>query len=177
MVVVTIFIVALVNHRSQLRYRAYAPPGMEGGHQTDAGVKMANELTTDEIASLKQILPATPEAGDEEIICFYQRESTPDDSEPEAVVLTTKRIAFRKGGRPTVFALAEIESVLDNDTYRAKYSPNHYDLTRYRIEIKRKSSALMRITIVPHNDGSILFAALQDAWMKARKTEKAPLSK
>ena len=127
---------------------------------------MANEMSQRDMENLKKLnLGDTPE--DEDVIAYFSQPA-PQDGEPEMAVLTNKRIAYLKGERVTSFDLKDIETILEGQKYREKYTPSYYgDTNRYPIEIKRRSGGRMRIVIEPALDGPSFSEALLDAWKAA----------
>ena len=129
------------------------------------GVKMANELTEADLASIRMFhLPDAPR--DDEIICYY-READTSTGERGLALLTTKQVSYLKGNRVTTFPLKDVESVMDDDAYRLKYHPTLNDNSVYSIEVKSRTGPVMRIMIRPTADGPNFFHALQDAWKAA----------
>ncbi|MDR3633983.1 MAG: DUF4190 domain-containing protein [Isosphaeraceae bacterium] len=133
-----------------------------------SGIKMANELGSYDLNELKRLGVESEDEGGE-LICYYTNEET-DDGEPESAALTSKQLVYMKGQRKTSFELKEIESLMDSTAYSQKYAPNSLDLTKYTIEVKRRSGARMRITIHPYKDGGLFYSALEEAWQAAGGT-------
>jgi large-conductance mechanosensitive channel len=151
----------------------------EATPQTQAGVKLANEMSRDDFALIDgQGIKAKPD----EIIAFYNagRPST----DPEFALLTTQSLLYRKDGRTTEFALKDVVGLKNDAAFEKAYRQvldsfkNPYieiDPTTYHIEVKASQGPRMHIEIKPELSGPIFYDALESAVKAAgAKLEPAP---
>lgn len=129
--------------------------------QNHSGVRMLNEMTTEDFQAVKRLGIDEPA---ETIIGISEADS---DGLNDLTVLTNHRIFSVKEGRVTELPLKDVDAVLDQDQYQRKYGPNYFDNSRFMIEVKGKPGARMRIAVTPSRDGPFFYQAIKDAWTAA----------
>jgi hypothetical protein len=106
--------------------------------------------------------------GEGEIIACYN--AGKEASNPELALLTTRQIVYLKDGKATSFDLKDVTILRNDAEYQNKYTPGHFDMTSYYIEITNKQGQRMRVIIAPKLDGSAFLDAIVNALKQAGVT-------